>query len=163
MNTDDLLAVNSGIEPSLDELKEVLEVQARNIERVPYIMPSFNAGQIITTHVDYFPFVDGMGVRFVTQYGQAAWPINSTDMFYAFQGLTNDGAYLVNAVLPVAHPSLPADGESFIGDEYEAFIDSYEDYLAATKHNLDSQLPTSFNPQLQALDTMMGSFQVDMP
>jgi hypothetical protein len=163
MSTDDLLAVNSGIEPSLDELREVLDGQVRNIERVPYIMPSFNAGQIITTQVDYFPFIGGMGVRFVTQYGQAAWPINNTDMFYAFQGLTDDGAYLINAVLPVAHPSLPVDGESHIGDDYEGFINGYEDYLAATKQSLDAQPPDSFNPSLQALDAMMGSFQIMAP
>lgn len=163
MSTDDLLDVNSGIEPSLDELREALDGQARNIERVPYIMPSFNAGQIITTQVEYFPFIGGMGVRFVTQYGQAAWPINNTDLFYAFQGLTNDGAYLINAVLPVTHSSLPPDGESHIGDDYEGFIDGYEDYLVAMKPSLDSQPPDSFNPGLQALDAMMGSFQIGAP
>jgi hypothetical protein len=163
MSTEELLAVNSGLEPSLSELKEVLEAQSRTIERVPYIMPSFNAAQIITTQVDFLTFDGGKGVRFVTQYGQAAWPINNTDLFYAFQGLTDDGAYLINAVLPVAHPSLPADGESYIGDDYEGFIATHEDYLASTKQSLDSQTPASFNPGLQALDGMMGSFQVDMP
>jgi hypothetical protein len=163
MSTEELLAVNSGLEPSLDELKEVLGTQTRNIERVPYIMPSFNAGQIITTQVDFLTFDGGKGVRFVTQYGQAAWPINNLDLFYAFQGLTDDGAYLINAVLPVSHPSLPTDGDSYIGDDYEGFIAGYEDYLVTTKQSLDSQTLDSFHPGLQALDAMMASFQVNMP
>lgn len=163
MSTEALLAVNSGLEPSLDELEALLATQARTLERVPYIMPSFNAAQIITTQVDYLTFGNGKGVRFVTQYGQAAWPINNTDLFYAFQGLTDDGAYLLTAVLPVAHPSLPADGESHIGDDYEAFIEQYEAYLATTKQSVESQAPDSFNPGLGALDSMMATFQIEAP
>ena len=161
MSTEDLIAVNSGIKPSLDELKEVLEAQPHNIERVPFVMPSFNAAQIITTQVVYFPFEGGQAVRFVTQYGQAAWPINNHDLFYAFQGLTDDGNYLVTAVLPVMHPSLPADGEDAIGDDYEGFIAAYEESLAETRQAMDPQLPESFNPSLKALDEMMMSLKIE--
>jgi hypothetical protein len=163
MITDDLLAVNSGIEPSLDELRELLDAETRNIERVPYIMPSFNAAQIITTQIAYLSFDGGKGVRFITQYGQAAWPINNNDLFYAYQGITDDGSYLITAVLPISHPSLPVDGESLIGDNYEGFIDHYEEYLTATKQSLDSQLPATFTPELSALDAMMASLKVENP
>jgi hypothetical protein len=163
MRTEDLLAVNSGVEAGLDELRQVLQTQPSNLERVPFVMPSFNAAQMITTQIAYIPFGSGQAVRFVTQYGQAAWPINNTDLFYAFQGLTDDGAYLITAVLPVTHPSLPMDGESLIGDDYEGFIATYDDYLAATKQSLNTQTPDSFTPGLQALDSMMSTFQVEVP
>ena len=163
MATEDLLAVNSSVEPGLDELREVLRTNPRNIERVPFVMPGFNAAQLITAQVVYLPFQDGHGVRFVTQYGQAAWPINNHDLFYAFQGLTDDGAYLVTAVLPVTHPSLAMDGESAIGDDYEAFIAGYEDSLVGTKADLDSKSPDSFMPGLDALDAMMESIQIETP
>jgi len=163
MRIEDLLEVNSDIAPALDELKEALEAQARNIERVPFVMPGFNAAQMITTQVVYLPFESGRGVRFVTQYGQAAWPINNHDLFYAFQGLTDDGEYLVTAVLPVTHPSLPADGESAIGEDYEAFIAGFEASLAATKALLDAQAPDTFIPGLLDLDGMMGSLKVEAP
>ncbi|TFH38101.1 MAG: hypothetical protein E4G99_00455 [Anaerolineales bacterium] len=163
MRTDDLLEVNSEIALALDELKGALVAQARNIERVPFVMPGFNAAQMITTQVVYLPFEGGQGVRFVTQYGQAAWPINNHDLFYAFQGLTDDGVYLVTAVLPVTHPSLPADGESAIGEDYEAFIAGFEAALVETKASLDAQAPDSFAPGLLALDAMMGSLQVEAP
>jgi hypothetical protein len=163
MRTEDLLEVNSDIAIALDELRAALVAQARNIERVPFVMPGFNAAQMITTQVVYLPFEGGQGVRFVTQYGQAAWPINNHDLFYAFQGLTDDGVYLVTAVLPVTHPSLPADGESALGDDYEAFIAGFETSLAETKANLDAQTPDSFTPGLLALDAMVGSLQVEAP
>ena len=159
----DLLAVNSAQEPALSELSEVLDGQPRTIERVPFVMPSFNAAQMITTQVHYLAFDGGQGVRFVTQYGQAAWPINNHDLFYAFQGLTDDGVFLVTAVLPLTHSDLPADGESAIGDDYEAFIAGYEDGLAATRQMLDSQSPDSFSPSLLALDSMMASLHIEMP
>jgi hypothetical protein len=48
-------------------------------------------------------------------------------------------------------------------DNYEGFIDHYEEYLTATKQSLDSQLPATFTPELSALDAMMASLKVENP
>lgn len=45
---------------------------------------------------------DGGGIRYLTQFGQAAGLITNPELFYTFQGLTDDGAYYVAAVFPVA-------------------------------------------------------------
>lgn len=113
--------------------------------------------------VEYLTFEGGSGVRFVSQYGQAAWPINNSDLFYAYQGLTDDGMYLISAILPVSHPSLPADGDTFIGDEYDAFINAYEAYLLNVESQLAIESPLSFSPQLTDLDAMMESMQIESP
>jgi hypothetical protein len=132
-------------------------------DKVPLVLPIFNAAQMITVQVEYLTFEDGSGVRFVSQYGQAAWPINNSDLFYAYQGLTDDGMYLISAILPVSHLSLPADGDTFIGDEYDAFINAYEAYLLDVESQLALESPLSFFPQLTDLDAMMESMQIESP
>ena len=159
----EFLEVNPAAEERVAEFEEFLVLQPETPERVPFVLPIFNAAQMITVQVEYLEFEGGSGVRFVSQYGQAAWPINNQDMFYAFQGLTDDGIYLISAVLPVSHPSLPDVGESFIGDEYDAFIDTYEAYLIDVESQLDLETPESYFPKLTALDDMLETIRVEAP
>ncbi len=159
----EFIEVNPSAEESVAEFEEFLGVKPEDPERVPFVLPIFNAAQMITVQVEYLTFENGSGVRFVSQYGQAAWPINNSDLFYAYQGLTDDGMYLISAVLPVSHPRLPADGESFIGDEYDAFINAYEAYLLDVESQLVKEDPESFFPKLTALDEMLETMQVETP
>ncbi len=71
--------------------------------------------------------------------------------------------YLISAILPVSHPSLPTDGDTFIGDEYDAFINAFEAYLLDIESQLDLEVPESFFPQLTDLNAMMESMQVETP
>jgi hypothetical protein len=159
----EFIEVNPSAEESVAGLQEFLALKPEAPERVPFVLPLFNAAQMITVQVEYLTFEDGSGLRFVSQYGQAAWPINNRDLFYAYQGLTDDGLYLISAVLPVSHPSLPADGDSFIGDEYDAFINTYEAYLFDVEGQLGSEDPESFFPKLSALDEMLETMRVETP
>ena len=159
----ELLDVNQAAEERVAELEAFLALKPKDPESVPLVLPFFNAAQMITVQVEYLTFESGSGVRFVSQYGQAAWPINNQDIFYAYQGLTDGGNYIISAILPVTHPNLPADGESFIGDEYEAFINTYDAYILEVESQLDLEDPESFFPELTALDDMLESMQVDMP
>jgi len=159
----EFLEVNPSGEEMVAELDAFLALKPKNPENVPLVLPIFNAGQLITVQVDYLAFEGGSGVRFVSQYGQAAWPINNQDIFYAFQGLTDDGSWIISAILPVTHPSLPAEGESFIGDEYETFINTFEAYILEVESQLNLETSGSFFPELTALDEMMESVQFEMP
>ena len=159
----EFLDVNSSAEEPVTELEAFLKLKPETPDYVPLVLPIFNAAQMITVQVEYLTFEGGSGVRFVSQYGQAAWPINNSDLFYAYQGLTDDSMYLISAILPVSHPSLPADGDTFIGDEYDAFINAYEAYLFDVESQLAAESPLSFFPQLTDLDAMMESMQVEIP
>ena len=145
------------------ELESFLAEKPGDPENVPFVLPIFNAGQMLTVQVEYLTFEGGSGVRFVSQYGQAAWPLNNQDIFYAFQGLTDDGSHIISAILPVTHPNLPADGETYIGDEYETFINTYDAYIIEIESQLDIEDPESFFPKLTALDEMMETMQVETP
>ena len=125
------------------------------------ILPGFNAGQLTSTPAKYIDFANGGGVRFLTQMAQAYFPINNRDLFYAFQGLTDDGEWYVAAVLPVSHPSLAADGSEIPGDDFDAFAENFETYAAEISAQLDVEAPSSFTPDLSLLDAMMASLRMD--
>jgi hypothetical protein len=125
------------------------------------ILPAFNAGQLLSTPATDLDFRGGRGVRYLTQMGQAYFPANNRDLFYAFQGLTEDGQWYVAAILPVSHPSLPADGSEIPGDDFEAFAENFETYAAEVAAQLDAEAPGSFTPDLSLLDAMMASVRVD--
>lgn len=126
---------------------------------IPFL-PLFNAGQMMRAHVAYLDFQNGTGVRFLTQYAQAFVPINNEELFYTFQGLTDDGNFYVAAVLPVSNPILPADGLAVPGGDYEAFANTFETYIGDIEQQLDAQDPSSFTPDLLLLDAMIESLEV---
>jgi hypothetical protein len=138
------------------ELQQLLAEKPAAPETIPFL-PVFNAAQMMRTQVAYMGFQNGTGVRFLTQYDQAYIPINNHEMFYTFQGLTSDGKYYVAAILPVSHPSLPADGTEIPGGDWEAFAQNFETYARGVEQQLDVQDASSFTPDLSLLDAMIQS------
>lgn len=128
-------------------------------ERLPFL-PLWPAAQMMHSNVEYLSFKNGNGVRFLTQYGQAAYPVNNHDLFYTFQGLTSDGKWYVAAILPVSHSSLPATGDQVPGGDFESFANNFEAYMAIAQAQLNTLANDSFTPSLAVLDAMMASLQV---
>ncbi len=149
-------AINSVAGDTIDQLQQLLINKPSNPEEIPFL-PVFNAGQFMQTKVKYIDFQNGSGVRFLTQYGQAAWPINNQDMFYAFQGLTNDGQYYISAILPVKHDDLPNPDEVTMDD---AFYENFMDYVTGVEEQLNEQPDKMFVPALAAFDDMIQSIEV---
>ncbi|MFN8413598.1 MAG: hypothetical protein U0Z26_14530 [Anaerolineales bacterium] len=108
-------------------------------------------------------FQNGKGIRYLTQFDQAPMPANNQEMFYYFHGITNDGQYYIQAILPVQAPFLatdgnpdspvPADGVPFTMDDMPGYYNSVIQKLNATD-------TFSFTPYLDHLDSMMESLQV---
>jgi len=121
-------------------------------------LPIFNAAQETTVKAAYIEFSNGSGVRYLTQYSQSGSPINNNELFYTFQGLTTDQQYYVVAILPVTHPTLPADN-SHITD-WAAFSDNFATYIVEVTSQLSIQDDAGFNPSLELLDEMIQSLQV---
>jgi putative hemolysin len=125
------------------------------------ILPPMNAAHMMPApQVAYLDFQNGSGVRFLTQMGQAFYPINNHELFYTFQGMTDDGAYYVVAILPISHPSLPADGSDIPGGDFDAFSENFEAYTAGVAARLDAEGADSFAPSITALDAVMQSLEV---
>jgi hypothetical protein len=154
----DYLAIDPTIGDSLANLQQMLI--EKSTAQLPKDLPFFqtwNAGQMMYARVEFLNFKNGSGVRYLTQYGQSFYPINNTDIFYTFQGVTSDGKYLVSAVLPVSNPILP-DPETVLQDQ--KFADQYESYIDGIKAQLNEQPDASFQPDLSGLDQMMNSLEI---
>ena len=99
---------------------------------------------------------------------QAIVPIYNADLFYYYLGLTNDGNYFIEAILPAYaailiddsgnQAVLPQDGIPFPGYPVEPSV--WETYLQAVKDKLDTSDPGVFSPSLTVLDKLINSIQV---
>jgi len=140
----------------LQEMDEFLEDPPANLDRMVGVgFPG--AAEFIGCQYDYVDFQNGQGVRYVTQWGQAAFPIGYPHMFYNFRGLTEDGRYFIRVIMPVNHPSLP-DAESVTMDQ--EFYNNYVSYAAEMEAQLNQVSPDSFVPSLLALDAMVETLLV---
>ncbi len=162
---------NSGANIGLQRLKALLSNPAADLanKNLPQV-PSFNAASMIAAQVKRIKFMNGDGVRLITQYGQAVGPIANNGTFYHFQGLTGDEKYYVIAVLPVEAPFLengndpsaptPPGAVPFPGYNYSD-PKFYDDYFKAVGDKLDATPPDQFSPSLTALDALVRSIRVN--
>jgi len=144
----------------IDDLQQTLNSQPSGGASVglPFL-PMWNAAQMFASNVSIFNFQNGTGIRFLTMYGQACYPIDNQNLFYTYQGITNDGQYYISAILPVTHPDLLYDGSSEV-DDWEAFSNDFQNYLEGAVSWLNSQDPEQFTPSITLLDEMMASFAI---
>ncbi len=156
---DELIALDPLYQNLVTELQALLASQNPNPDSIPFV-PVFNAAQILRAQVAYINFRGGSGVRFVTHYSQAAAPISNDSAFYAFIGLTDDGAHLISAVMPVNHPLFYPDVYTEPAEGWETFANNFEAYLSNIEGELDAQSPDAFYPVLLPLDEMMASFLI---
>jgi hypothetical protein len=161
---------NSVADLNLKRLKAVLSnpTAPRTNDNLPQV-PFFNAAPMFAAQVEVVQFKDGSGARMITQYGQAPGPAANNGTFYHFEGLTQDGKYLVIAVLPIQAPFLengndpsaptPAGAIPFPGYNYTdpAY---YRNYYKAVTDKLDATPADTFRPALSALDALIQSLVI---
>jgi hypothetical protein len=153
----ELVKVNEGAGQIVASLQTLLK-SSQEVTPMPFL-PLFNAMQVMHTHLQYLDFRSGQGLRYLTEFDQGMIPINNYELIYTYQGLTSDGKYYVAAVLPVTHPSLPADGE-VTGKEPPEFTSDFPAYLANVVKGLNPQAASTFTPDLTQLDAMMSSLEI---
>ncbi|MBN2500105.1 MAG: hypothetical protein JXB38_05000 [Anaerolineales bacterium] len=142
------------------DLQQILAAKSSDPGEIPFL-PFFNAAQFFQAQVAYLDFQSGSGVRFLTMYGQAAWPVDNYSLFYTFQGITSDQKYYVSAIFPVNHPNLPDDGNEIVGEDWIGFDENFPTYLEDTVVQLNSYSADSFTPDLTQLDALIQSIQID--
>ena len=148
------------IKVRVEPLRELLETKpASPAEEIP-VLPLINAAQVFRSQVRYLDFQNGSGVRFITQYRQDPAPVTDEEIFYTFQGLTDDGAYYVVASFPLSTALLPdtLDFESQAFREFEQ--KNYEEYLKEQVRVLDALPAGQFEPDLAILDQIVASLEI---
>jgi hypothetical protein len=158
---DDFIAISPYAADEINGLKNALGTHPTGgLHQALPFLPLWNAAQIFNASVEYFDFQNGSGLRYLTMYGQALYPVDNQNLFYTYQGMTYDNQYYISAVMPVIHLGLPDDGYSEI-DDWEEFSNNFDSYITETVVWLESQEPNTFSPNLIMLDEMIASFEIN--
>lgn len=160
---DEYIQMNQDVADVINDLKTIINSPGQPLpENMPFL-PAFNAAQVFHSNEQPLKFQNGAGIRFLTQYAQAPYPVNNNGLFYTFQGLTSDGRYYVSAILPInaaflsldGNPDtpLPADGVPFDWENFENIPQHFE----LVKQKLNATDPNTFMPSLTGLDALIQS------
>jgi hypothetical protein len=120
------------------------------------VLPIQNAAQFFFAQYSVVPFQNGSGIRYVTEYGQGYYSVNNYSIWLSFQGLTADGQYWISMILPISHPSLPANGDN----PPDALVNDTEAYFSQAAAALNAQAPDSFVPSIVQVDALINSMVV---
>jgi hypothetical protein len=153
---------------SMHRLRNVMsDVVPLTLDQLPAV-PFFNAAQVFASNIQAISFQNGSGIRFVTEYAQGFVSINNQDLFYHFEGFTDDGNNYIVAILPITSPllaetddldaPLPAGGIPF--PDLAGPDPDLRGYFDAISTLLDGTSPESFTPSLSQLDALIQSMWV---
>jgi hypothetical protein len=132
-------------------------------------VPFFNAAQVFASNIQSISFQNGSGMRFLTEYGQYPAPVNNHELFYHFQGFSNDGEFYIVAIFPIAAPVLTETGDPasalpsggipypFFDDPHPEALQTYYDSVA---NLLNATSPDAFTPSISQLDALIQSIWV---
>jgi hypothetical protein len=130
------------------------------------IVPFFNAAQVFASNIQEISFQNGHGVRFLTEYAQYSASGNNQDLFYHFQGLSDEGDYFIIAILPITMSKLAetSDGDAVLppgGISYTYFEEGSnfdaQAYYDQIVELLSDASPESFTPTISQLDALIQS------
>ncbi|MBA4384584.1 MAG: hypothetical protein C0410_07590 [Anaerolinea sp.] len=165
----DFVAMNqAAISPIVTNMQILLADKPVIPQSIPFL-PVFNAAQVFRAQVKYLDFQNGQGVRFLTEYAQYYAPVNNTDLFYAYQGITADGKYWVSAILPVNAAYLQAAYDSVVVPAGGILAPAMDDpnfeanmnaYYVNMLNLLNTTPDANFTPGLDCLDQFIQSLQI---
>lgn len=165
----DLLALRSGgARSDIDALRALLGARVAPTSKagaLPFL-PRVPAAQLLNGAAKLVAFGGGRGVRYLTAFSQELAPVTRGQVFYTFQGLTNDGKFYVSLQLPVSLPELPRGydtpdlkkvlSELASGDASRERA-AWNAYTARTRAQLDA---LTNDPRLTYLDAFVKTLRV---
>jgi Leucine rich repeat len=155
--TQEFSAMSELAKGEIEALQALLDARPPAPENEIPLLPLINAAQVFHAQVQYLDFQNGSGVRFITHYSQeVVGRLTKDNIFYTFQGLTEDGAYYIAAFFPIS-----ADGlnDEMVDEPWEAA----QAHLAEDSQYLDSLSTQAFTPDLELLDSVIQSLVVHSP
>ena len=155
----ELVDINPLVQSRIETLRNLLaERETVPASELP-LLPLTNSAQVFHAQVQYLDFDYIQGLRFISQHSQDPHPIMlNQELFYTFQGITDDGVYYLAAFFPLSTVFLPDKIEV---EDWDAFHTNYDTYLAETTSALDQLLPTEFTPDITLLDAVVTSLRVE--
>lgn len=163
-----LTSMNEGAGYHVKTLQEILDAGGSASDS-PQDLPGvffFNAGGVFASNLSRVAFQNGQGMRWLTEYAQYFAPVNNFELFYLYQGLSQNRNLYVIAVLPVTHPALamddnpnaavPPGGIAYPAEDWS----QAEEYYRQIRNLLETTPPDSFTPRLSDLDALIASLSI---
>lgn len=125
-------------------------------------LPWINMKQTFCAQPQIIEFKNGKGIRYLSYYSQGPNPVLDQQVFYTFQGLTEDEQFYVAAFFPVQtgiFPTEPPPCPDCSKPEYDPFVELTA-ALAEQLPRLNGQAADEFAPSLTLLDELIESIQV---
>ena len=126
------------------------------------MLPWLYARQAFCSQPEVIEFKSGQGVRYLTFYSQDPSPVLDHQIFYTFQGISEDGKFYITAFFPVASGVFPVEPPPCpkCGD---ADFNPFEEWNRVTGEQLEALNalePDAFSPTLSQLDEAIRSLQI---
>jgi len=125
-------------------------------DEIPFL-PWFDEDELFIGRKKFLRFRNGRGFMFLTQCSQESAAVNNAELLYVFQGMTDDNAWYVSAVFPVAAEGFPSTGKI---DNQAEFSARYAGYIRKTADRLNHMPPRGFTPDLSLLDALVRTLKV---
>jgi len=155
----ELAEINPLVQTQIETLRNLLAERGTIPTGELPLLPLTNSAQVFHAQAQYLEFGNSQGLRFISQHSQDPHPIMlSQELFYTFQGFTDDDAYYVAAFFPLTTAVLPDKIEV---EDWDAFHADYDAYLSETTAVLDQLPATEFTPDLTLLDAVVTSLQIE--
>lgn len=155
---DAIHTLNDLIEAGSDDFSAYEAISADSSISLPHL-PPIAAVQVIRAQASYVSFEGGTGIRYLTYYSQSVDPISEGQISYTFQGVTTTPGYYIAFTMPVTTGILPIDIAADF--DYNAFSETYDQYLADTNTALNTVDGSTFTPTLAALDALIASIHLE--
>lgn len=107
-------------------------------------------------------FASGRGIRYLSYYAQGPDPVLDREVFYTFQGLTDDEQFYVAAFFPVQTGIFPTEPPACpqCADPNFDPVAAWTALLADQLTQLNAQPEDEFAPSLRLLDELIKSIHV---
>jgi hypothetical protein len=125
-------------------------------------LPWINMQQVFCAQPQQIEFAGGAGIRYLSYYSQGLNPVLDQQIFYTFQGVTDDGQFYVSALFPVQTGIFPTELPDCQACS-EPGYDPSSEWRATLTDQIDqlNALPEDkFAPSLPVLDALIESIQI---
>lgn len=152
--------VSSQYTEHLAQLQQLLadSTDLTTLEKLP-VLTAPQVPQALIVSPERVRFKNGSGIRAILVGKFDASPIINSEVFYVFDGITDDGLYSVSLRLPLYTPEMP-DTIDFNSEAYNYAINNFSEYLTNTKSLLAQ---TTFTPDISEWHKVSSTLEVLAP
>lgn len=151
--------MSNAAEKRIKALQQLITSRQLEVDTPLPLLPLPTGSETFHSHPKLIEFENGFGISYITQYDLEPNFITNENIFYTFQGISEDGKFYISAFFPVDNADLPANQNDSDSSVFQD-VKFWETYRSKTVSDLNAASADEYNPNLDILDRMMASLQV---